>query len=94
MLAAATKMYTYNEIVSILSRATGKRIKYEQLPDETFKGFMPKHMAEPMVQMIQYMRDYGYYGANSEEQVEWSAKQARGKLTTLEEYLEREPLKL
>ena len=94
VLAAATKMYTYDEIVSVMSKVTGKTIKYEQLPDEIFKGFMPPHMAEPMVQMFQYMRDYGYYGANSEEQVGWSAKQARGKLTTLEEYLEREPLKL
>ena len=41
-----------------------------------------------------YIRDFGYYGAETSPKVEWSAKNARGKLTTLEEYLKENPVKL
>jgi hypothetical protein len=36
----------------------------------------------------------GYYGPDTEAKVSWTAKQARGKLTTLEEYFEKCPLVL
>ncbi|KAK3079629.1 hypothetical protein LTS18_004376 [Coniosporium uncinatum] len=93
-LSAATRMYSQNEIVEIMSRVTGKTIKYVQIPVEKFAQFMPPNFREPLVEMHQFCDEFGYYGEGTREEVEETAKTARGKLTELEEYLRREPLKL
>ena len=92
--AAATRLYSWSEIVEIMSKKSGKTIVYKQIPAETWAGFLPPNMAPYFVDMFTWIQDYGYYGTGSKEQVEWAASQARGKLTTLEEYLDRNPLKL
>jgi len=92
--AAATRLYTWEEVVQTMSKVSGKTVLYKQVPDDVFKGFMPPALADTSVQMWQYVRDFGYYGAGQKEMVDWSAKQARGQLTTLEEYLTKHPLNL
>lgn len=94
VLCAATKLYSMEEIAETMSEITGKRITYKQLPDEVFRGFLPPHFDIEMLEMMQLFRDYGYYGPDQAELVEWTAQQARGKLTTLEEYLTEHPLHL
>lgn len=94
VLWAATKLYSLDEIVQTLSKMTGKTITYNQLPEEEFRGFMPPQFADELVEMMQLLRDYGYYGTQQKELVDWTAQQARGKLTTLEEYLTKHPLNL
>lgn len=95
-LRAATAWYTCEEIAQTMSKVTGKTIRYKQVPDDVFKGFLPTHSADTILQLHQYNRDYHYFGdkAPDREGVEWAAKQAREKLTTLEEYLNQNPLKL
>jgi uncharacterized protein YbjT (DUF2867 family) len=88
--AAAERLYTMPEACELLSKYTGKTVKYQQLPDETFKGFLPEGTREMYYEMWAFIRDYGYYGSDEKEQIEWTAKQARGKLTSLEEFLKRE----
>jgi hypothetical protein len=39
-------------------------------------------------------RDYGYYGGDMEELVQWAKEQAKGELTGLEEWLRREKFSL
>ena len=94
VFSAATKLYPYSEIVKKMSEATGKTVKYNQLPLNVWKGFLPAQMADYMVDMFLWIQDYGYYGPGTEKLVDWTAKQARGKLTTLEEYLVKSPLHL
>jgi uncharacterized protein YbjT (DUF2867 family) len=93
-LDCATRLYTVTEVADIMSKATGKKVTYNQVPDEVMIKFMPPHFDEEYLQMLQLMRDYGYYGENMKGNVEWAAKQARGKLTTLEEFFQKHPLKL
>ena len=95
-IRAATAWYTCADMARTMSKVTGKTIKHQQIPDEVFKGFLPPHTAEALLQLQQYNRDYNYFGDKTpdREGVEWGAKQARGKLTTFEEYLEQNPLKL
>ena len=95
-LRAATAWYTCEEMARIMSKVLGRTIKHKQIPDEVFKGFLPPRAADTVLQLHQYNRDYHYYGdkAPDREGVAWAAKQARGKLTTLEEFLEKNPLKL
>ncbi|KAK5072915.1 hypothetical protein LTR64_000675 [Lithohypha guttulata] len=84
-----------NQQAAILSEATGENVVYKQLPEDVFKGFLPPvPYADVLIEMMLYQQDFGYYGPNTEELVAWAADNARGKLTTFEEYLERNPLDL
>ena len=94
VFSAATRLYSYNEVVKTMSEASGKTVNFKQLPLEVWKGFLPAEVADYLVDMFLWIQDYGYYGPQSEELVNWTAKQARGKLTTLEEYLAKSPLRL
>ena len=93
---AATAWYTCEDMARTMSKVTGKTINHKQVPDDVFKGFLPPHSSDTILQLQQYNRDYHYYGDKTpdREGVQWAAKQARGKLTTLEEYFEQNPLKL
>ncbi|KAL4983050.1 hscarg dehydrogenase [Aspergillus falconensis] len=94
VLACATKLYTLTEAVEIISRQSGKEVVYKQVPVDVWKGFLPPLMADPVAEMLQYFYEYGYYGKDTETKVHWSAAQAKGVLTTLEEYLATHPLRL
>ena len=94
--AAATRFYSMNEIVSIMSKATGKTIVYKQVSVEEFKEDMgiPEVLADIFVEAFSYGEEFGYYGPDSEKLVAWAAANARGRLSTLEEYFEAHPLQL
>ena len=42
-----------------------------------------------MTAMFRFMASHGYYGPQSQERVEWTVQQARGNLTTFEEFVEK-----
>ncbi|KAH7066348.1 hypothetical protein BKA63DRAFT_160342 [Paraphoma chrysanthemicola] len=88
--AAAESLMTLPEACEIISKATGKTVTFQQLPDEVFKGFLPEVIREAMYEMWVLNRDYGYYGPDMAALVGWTKKQARAELTTLEQWLERE----
>ncbi|KAF2662013.1 NAD(P)-binding protein [Lophiostoma macrostomum CBS 122681] len=87
---AADRLYTMTEIAEIISQFTGTTVKYQNIPDDVFKGFLSKGYFE----MHLLMRDYGYYGKNMKENVQWAKDQARGHLTTFEEWLKKEQYSL
>lgn len=93
-LSAATKVYNMVEITESLSKATGKTVKYIQMPEEQFRGFMKPGMTTQRVEMFQFVEQFGYYGPDTAGKVKWSAEQARGKLSTLDDYLQKNPLNL
>lgn len=94
VLCAATKLYTMDEIVQIISKSTGKIVVYRQLPEEVFRKFLPPAMADYFVHMLLYIQDFGYYGQKTAEDVAWTASQARGKLNSLEDFFAHNPLEL
>lgn len=94
VFSASTRLYSYSEIVEIMSKASGKTVTYKQLPLNVWSSFLPTESKDYMVDMFLWIQDYGYYGPQTAELVDWTSKQARGKLTTLEEYLARCPLHL
>ena len=87
---AAQGLYTLPQACEIISKVTGKTVKYQQIPDEMYKGFLPEGMREQLYEMWVLNRDYGYYGPDMKELVTWAASQAKGELTSLEAWLERE----
>ncbi|KAF2247565.1 NAD(P)-binding protein [Trematosphaeria pertusa] len=92
--AAAEGLYTMDEVAATMSKVSGKTVKFQHVPDEVFKGFLPEGYREQLFEMYLLFRDYGYYGENMKEQVEWAKAQARGKLTNLEEFLRKTEFKL
>ncbi|KAF9546130.1 hypothetical protein EC957_010116 [Mortierella hygrophila] len=94
VFSAATKLYTFDEVAQAISKATGKDVKYKQISVDDIKRMMPPIVGNNVVPMMKYVEDFGYYGSNTMELVEWSARNARGKLTTLEEFFAKNPINL
>lgn len=93
VLCAATALHTFTELVDCMSRTSKKSVVCRQIPEETWRGFLPPTMKNYIAKMMQFFQDYGYYGMDTEEKVKWSAEQARGKLaTTLDEFFRAHPL--
>ena len=94
VLCCATALYSFEEIVEAMSRASGKKVVYKQFSLEVWREFLPPLMRDHIAEMLQYFEEYGYYGENTEGKVQWSAKQAQGRLSTLDDYLQANPLDL
>ncbi|KAK7186660.1 hypothetical protein DPSP01_001018 [Paraphaeosphaeria sporulosa] len=87
--AAAERMYSQAEIVEVLSRVSGKTVRHVQVEDEVYKGFLPEAVRDMLFDMYLWIRDYGYYGEGTENDVQWAREQAKGRLTSLEEFLRK-----
>ena len=92
-LCAAVSTYSLQEIVDTIAKNTGKTVIYKEVSLEDFKNSMP-FVPDLWAEGILSQEEYGYFGSEEENLVAWAAKQARGRLTTLAEYLEAHPLKL
>lgn len=92
--AAAQGLYSMEEIAHIMSKVTGKTVRFQQMPDEVFKGLLPAPMRDMLFDMWLLFRDYGYYGESMEKDVEWAKAQAKGHLNDLEEFLTKTGFKL
>ena len=84
------------EIVEIAGKVSGKEVRYIQVGEEAFRANVPEPMKDMIAEAMIYLRDFGYYGSDTREKVEWTVKQVGGPegLTSLEEFLKRCPLKL
>ena len=89
---AASASPDLEEVVAVLSKATGKNIIYKQIPVEDFKSLSFAH--DIFSETFSYLEEFDYWGPESEELVSWAAENARGRLSTFEEYLEANPLQL
>ncbi|KAK6067986.1 hypothetical protein SCUP515_09899 [Seiridium cupressi] len=92
-LCAAAALYSLEEIADALAKNTGKTVICKKIPLENFKNGMP-FVPDLWAEGALSQEEYGYFGPKTEQLVAWAAKQARGRLTTLEEYLEAHPFKL
>lgn len=96
VLCASTFVLSMEEICQVMSEVSGKTVVYKPLPEEVFRGFM-KHnpiQAENITQMMLYIQDFGYYGEDSAGKVAKTVEDVGGNLTTLKEYLRKNPLLL
>jgi len=93
---AAVAIYSFEEIAAIISKVTGKTVAYKQISSEDFKKSLPFDGAldDIFVEGLSAQEEFGYFGPDSKRLVAWAAENARGRLSTLEEYLETHPLQL
>ncbi|KZF18979.1 NAD(P)-binding protein [Xylona heveae TC161] len=93
-LAASTELCTHAGIAAALAKKTGRKVVYKQVPVEMWKQFLPPVGANMLSEMMLYIDEFGYYGPNTKELMEATAKVTRGKLTTFEEFLDLSDFKL
>jgi hypothetical protein len=81
------------EIADIMSKVSGKAVKYEQISEKTFRQYLHGgSYADSLIDMMLFQQEFGYYGPQTKALVAWAAENARGKVHTLEEYLTENPL--
>jgi uncharacterized protein YbjT (DUF2867 family) len=95
---AAMVKYSFEEVAAIISKTTSKTVVYKQIPLEDFKKSLslkvPPELADGIIEGFSYMEEFGYFGPDSKKMVAWAAENARGRLSTFEDYLETHPLQL
>jgi uncharacterized protein YbjT (DUF2867 family) len=93
---AAVALYSLEEIVTIMSKATGKTVVYKQILLEDFRKSVPLSPAllDVFADGFSAQEKFGYWGPDTEKLVAWAVENARGRLSTLEEYFEAHPIQL
>lgn len=91
--ATASALYSHKEVAAILSKSTGKTVVYKQVSAEEFKGLLP-FAQDSIYETFMFCEEFDYFGPNAKEEIAWAIANARGKMTSLEEFLERYPLHL
>lgn len=89
VLAVASEIRSLEYVVQVMSKVTGKTIRYTQISEAKFREFLPPGAPDAYVNMFLFYQHCGYYGPRMTEDVEWAVKNARGRLTTVEEYIEK-----
>lgn len=90
---AAAALYSLEDVAGTISRATGEKVAYRQIPLEQWKNSLP-FAKEIFAEAFSYPEEFGYYGEDSESSVKWAVENARGRVSNFEAYLEKHPLKL
>lgn len=87
-LLAANGLYSFNDLAGGLTEASGKTVSYVQIPDDTFKSFLPPVIADDLLEMFKSYDECGY-PPNVEERVEESHGKVGFKSLSAGEYLKR-----
>ena len=95
-LYAATANYSLKEVATTMTKTTGKNVVYKQVSREEFKQILLPlgDVGDVFVEGFSYMEEYGYFGPNTNNLFDWTVENARGRLTTFEEFLQAHPLQL
>jgi uncharacterized protein YbjT (DUF2867 family) len=92
ILSAGPKLYSFEDVAQAISKASGKTVKYIQVSEKVYRSYLPAKFGDTLVEMLLYYQDYGYFGPDMKERITWSAQWVKGHLTSLEEFLEENPL--
>lgn len=93
VISSAANIYSMNDVAQTISKVTGKTVRYNQVTEKDYRGFLPPEAADDLVGMFKHINDYGYFGPGMKDLVNLGVKQARGNVTTLEEYFSKNPPK-
>ncbi len=92
VIYGAERLYSLEEIALAMSKSTGEEVVYRQVSVEEYNLTAP-FGGDVLVQTMSYFEQFGYYGADTERLVASTAENARGTLTTFEQYLEKNHVK-
>ncbi|KAH8901331.1 NAD(P)-binding protein [Thozetella sp. PMI_491] len=86
-LTGAVGLYSMEAVAAIMSKATGKTITYRKVSLESFKTTVP-YASDMWGDCLKFMEEFNYYGPNTNGLITWATENARGRLTTLEEFFD------
>ncbi|KAL4863586.1 hypothetical protein BDV12DRAFT_189587 [Aspergillus spectabilis] len=89
VIYAGSEVSSFAEMAAAISKASGKTVKYQQIPGEVYAGFMKKEMGWKVVAMMKFIDSPGYFGPRTEEKVKESLELVKEKLTSFEEFAAR-----
>nr|POE47751.1 nmra-like family domain-containing protein 1 [Quercus suber] len=84
---------TWEDLAAVIAKTTGKNVVFKTTTEKEFYDSMP-FAKDDFTESFMCIAEFGWYGPDTEEKVRWSAENARGKLTTLEEFFKANPLEL
>lgn len=64
-ILAATEYYSVTRIISEFEEVTGKKINFQQVSSDQYKGFLPSFMAEEMLENHLLIENPGYFNGMS-----------------------------
>lgn len=88
-ILAAADYYTPTRILAEFEEVTGKKTRFVQVDNETYKSFMPGPIAEEMLENHLFIGNPGYYSGQS---LKWShdrLKKAGFQTTSWKKFLEK-----
>lgn len=89
---AVSEWLTPKQILETIKEVSGTEVKYNQVPDEVYEGFLPKPVAADLGQMMAFIREVGYFGKGAEKKQEESNRVLQGlglKTETWKEHVEQ-----
>ncbi|KAH6856172.1 hypothetical protein B0I37DRAFT_70059 [Chaetomium sp. MPI-CAGE-AT-0009] len=86
-LRVAGGLYSFDEVVEKISRATGKVVKYVRVSEEEFGTYLPEGAREATVNMFRFIAESGYYGPETERLVKETTALLPHPLVELDEYI-------
>ncbi|PWY64176.1 hscarg dehydrogenase [Aspergillus eucalypticola CBS 122712] len=66
---AANGAWSFEEVVDIMGRVMGKKVRYVRMEEEVYAGFMPGQKGWQVVDMLRFYQEVGYYGGDEEGKV-------------------------
>ncbi len=80
---AVSQWVTPNQIVETISKVSGTQVKFQSVPEDIYKGFLPEKIASEITENMVLVRDYSYYGKGQEKQQENIDKKVLGGAKTV-----------
>ena len=93
-ICGASALYTMEEQAELISQATGKLVRYQQVPEDIYRSYLPPDSTDELTEMLLYQEEFGYYGADTEKLVKESVNDAIGEPVSFQRFLQQNPLSL
>ncbi|RAL01333.1 hscarg dehydrogenase [Aspergillus ibericus CBS 121593] len=86
---ASSGVWSFQEMVEVMGRVSGRKVRYERLDEKVYAGFMPGTMGPKVVEMFRFYDEVGYYGGDEEGKVKETLRVVEGKVSSFEEFAGR-----
>jgi uncharacterized protein YbjT (DUF2867 family) len=88
-IQAVSEWRTPNQIVETLSKAAGTQVKFQNVPEKVYQGFLPEKIAKELTENMVLLRDYSYFGKGAEkDQAKTNEVLDGAKTVTWEQFVE------
>lgn len=91
---SAERLVTFEEVAKTISHVSGKKVHYAQVPESTLKPYLPPAIVDEIIGMYIYYQNFGYFGQQTKGVVKDAVQVARGKLTTFEDFVQKNTSKI